>query len=136
VESLNRSLRKIIKTRGGFPNEEAALKLLFSCPSAGSEEVDDAHPPLAGSLEPLHDSVAGTNAGPGESCVMRAQNLSTSLGERRGNCPLPSRTHPQKLNLAVYTEELTHLTAAHLSGYRISILELQSEQRREQGTNK
>lgn len=29
VESLNMSLRKIIKTRGGFPNEEAALKLLF-----------------------------------------------------------------------------------------------------------
>jgi putative transposase len=29
VESLNRSLRKIIKTRGGFPNEDAALKLLF-----------------------------------------------------------------------------------------------------------
>ena len=29
VESLNRSLRKIIKSRGGCPNEEAALKLLF-----------------------------------------------------------------------------------------------------------
>ena len=29
VESLNMSLRKIIKTRGAFPNEEAALKLLF-----------------------------------------------------------------------------------------------------------
>ena len=29
VESLNRSLRKIIKTRGVFPHEEAALKLLF-----------------------------------------------------------------------------------------------------------
>lgn len=29
VESLNRSLRKIIKTRGGFPNDEAALKLLY-----------------------------------------------------------------------------------------------------------
>jgi hypothetical protein len=29
VESLNRSLRKIIKPRGGFPNDEAALKLLF-----------------------------------------------------------------------------------------------------------
>jgi hypothetical protein len=29
VESLNRSLRKIIKIRGGFPNQEAALKLLF-----------------------------------------------------------------------------------------------------------
>jgi hypothetical protein len=30
-----------------------------------------------------------------------------SLSEGRGNCPLPSRTHPQKQNLAVYTEELT-----------------------------
>jgi putative transposase len=29
VEALHRSLRKIIKTRGAFPHEEAALKLLF-----------------------------------------------------------------------------------------------------------
>jgi putative transposase len=29
VESLNRSLRKIIKTRGSFPSEQAALKLLY-----------------------------------------------------------------------------------------------------------
>jgi len=29
VESLHRSLRKIIKTRGSFPNDEAALKLLI-----------------------------------------------------------------------------------------------------------
>ena len=29
VESLNMSLRKIIKTRGSFPSDEAALKLLF-----------------------------------------------------------------------------------------------------------
>ena len=29
VESLHRSLRKIIKTRGSFPNDQAALKLLF-----------------------------------------------------------------------------------------------------------
>lgn len=29
VESLNMSLRKIIKTRGTFPSEEAGLKLLF-----------------------------------------------------------------------------------------------------------
>jgi transposase-like protein len=26
---LQRSLRKIIKTRGGFPNDEAAMKLLY-----------------------------------------------------------------------------------------------------------
>ncbi len=29
IESLNMSLRKIIKMRGSFPNEEAALKLLY-----------------------------------------------------------------------------------------------------------
>jgi putative transposase len=29
VESLNMSLRKVIKTRGSFPNQEAALKLLY-----------------------------------------------------------------------------------------------------------
>ena len=29
IESLNRSLRKIIKTRGAFPNEQAAVKLLY-----------------------------------------------------------------------------------------------------------
>ena len=29
VESLNSSLRKVIKTRGSFPSEEAALKLLY-----------------------------------------------------------------------------------------------------------
>ena len=29
VESLHRSLRKVIKTRGSFPTDEAALKLLF-----------------------------------------------------------------------------------------------------------
>ena len=29
VESLNRSLRKIIKTCGSFPSEEATIKLLY-----------------------------------------------------------------------------------------------------------
>jgi putative transposase len=29
VEALNRSLRKVIKNRGSFPSEEAALKLLY-----------------------------------------------------------------------------------------------------------
>ena len=29
IESLNRSLRKIIKTRGAFPNEQAAVKLIY-----------------------------------------------------------------------------------------------------------
>ena len=29
LQSLHRSLRKIIKTRGSFPSDEAAAKLLF-----------------------------------------------------------------------------------------------------------
>ena len=29
VESLNMTLRKVIKTRGSFPSEEAAIKLLY-----------------------------------------------------------------------------------------------------------
>ena len=29
IESLNMQLRKIIKTRGHFPNDEAAIKLLW-----------------------------------------------------------------------------------------------------------
>ena len=29
IESLNMVMRKVTKTRGSFPNEEAALKLLF-----------------------------------------------------------------------------------------------------------
>jgi putative transposase len=29
VEALDRSLRRIIKTRGSFPNDDAALKLLY-----------------------------------------------------------------------------------------------------------
>ena len=29
IESMNRSLRKIIKNRGAFPSDEAAIKLLF-----------------------------------------------------------------------------------------------------------
>jgi putative transposase len=38
VESLNMSLRKIIKMRGSFPNEEAALKLLYLALRNASEK--------------------------------------------------------------------------------------------------
>lgn len=32
VESLNMSLREVITTRGSFPNQEAAMKLLYVWP--------------------------------------------------------------------------------------------------------
>jgi len=42
VEALHRSLRKIIKTRGAFPNEESALKVAVFGDSAGGQEMDHA----------------------------------------------------------------------------------------------
>ena len=114
VESLNRSLRKIIKTRGGFPNQEAALKLLFLALAAGSEEMDHADPSLAGSTQPLHDSVAGTDAGPGESCAMNAQPPSTWLGRGR-ECPFPRtpspKTIPGRLHKSLDTPRSDHLSS-------------------------
>ena len=80
VESLNRSLRKIIKTRGGFPNEEAALKLLFLALRQAAKKWTMPIHHLAGSIEPLHDSVAGTDAGPGESFAMTTWNAIASMG--------------------------------------------------------
>jgi hypothetical protein len=89
---------------------EIGLEVAVSGAAAGREEVDDAHPPLAGSLEPLHDSVAGTNACPGENRIMRAQNLSTSLGEGRDVAPslaLPSpKTKPGRLHKRIDTPRL------------------------------
>ena len=91
VESLNRSLRKIIKTRGGFPNEEAALKLLFlALRQAAKKWTMPIH--RARGAEPLYDSVAGPNARSGKGGIMKAQNPSTSLGEGRGAAP--SLAHP------------------------------------------
>jgi transposase-like protein len=37
VESLHRSLRKIIKTRGSFPTDEAATKLLYQVVAMASD---------------------------------------------------------------------------------------------------
>ena len=37
VESLHMSLRKIIKTRGSFPSEEAAIKLLYLALAGGGK---------------------------------------------------------------------------------------------------
>jgi transposase-like protein len=46
IESLNMSLRKVIKTRASFPNDDAAFKLLYLAPAQYREKVDDAYPTL------------------------------------------------------------------------------------------
>ena len=58
VESLNMSLRKLIKMRGSFPNEEAALKLLYLA-------LKNAAPGLVCRAEPLQHSVAGSHVDEG-----------------------------------------------------------------------
>ena len=106
---------------GRVPQPRSGAEAAVSGVAAGGEEVDHADSPLARSLEPFHHSVAGTNACPGEAGVMKSQNPSTSLGEGRGNCPLPSRTYPQKQNLVVYTEELTHLDVTPTENSRAGV---------------
>ena len=46
IESLHMSLRKVIKTRASFPNDDAAFKLLYLAPAQYCEKVDDADPTL------------------------------------------------------------------------------------------
>ena len=53
IESLNMSLRKITKTRGSFPSEEACLKLLSSGVEKRREKVDNAHSELGISDESI-----------------------------------------------------------------------------------
>jgi hypothetical protein len=98
---------KVPKSRG-ISQRRSRFEVAVSRATAGLEEVDDAHLSLAGSTQPLHRSLAGSDAGAGEGGVMKAQNPSKSLGE--GRDVAPSLAHPsQKQNLVVYTEELTHL---------------------------
>ena len=40
IEPLNMTLRKVIKTRASFPNEEAAIKLLYlGCRELGRTDI-------------------------------------------------------------------------------------------------
>ena len=56
IESLNMSLRKVIKTRGSFPNADAAMKLLYPGAGAYCQEVDHAGAELEGGLAAFCDS--------------------------------------------------------------------------------
>ena len=80
---------------GRIPQPRRGVEVAVSRASASREEVDHADPSLAGSLEPLHDSVAGADAGPGESYTMNAHPASTVMGWGRGNAPFPSTPSPK-----------------------------------------
>ncbi len=55
IESLNFSLRKIIKGRASFPNDESVYRLIYPGPPAGQPEMDDADPELESSLATVCD---------------------------------------------------------------------------------
>jgi putative transposase len=58
AEALHRSLRKIIKTWGAFPNRESPLKLLFLAIRQAFRQVDHAGAQLEPRLELFHRPVA------------------------------------------------------------------------------
>jgi len=118
VESLNRSLRKIIKTRGGFPNEEAALKLLFLALRQAAKKWTMPIHHWREALKPLHDSVAGTDAGPGESCAINAERFYID-GQGKGHLPLYpiTKTKPGRLHKSLDTRFLFSRMKSEMSAF-------------------
>ena len=62
IEAVNRQLRKIIKTRGHFPTEDAAIKLLWLALRNAEKEVDLPDPRMATRTAPVRDPVPRTCA--------------------------------------------------------------------------
>src|SRR5579863_8694806 len=77
--------------------------------------MDHADSQLAGRTQPFQHSLAGTDAGHGESSIMTTPSFYTD-GQGKGHLPL--QPHPKNKTKAVYTEELTHLPAEDLTRRR------------------
>jgi putative transposase len=102
VESMNRSFAQDHQNPRWISQRRSRFEVVVSRATADLEEVDDADRSLAGSAQPLYDSVAGTDAGFGTSCAMTRQKASTSVGPGKGQLPpspdpipknKPSRLH-------------------------------------------
>src|ERR1700675_2162731 len=78
-----------------IPQRRGGAEVAVSRASASGEEVDHADSSLAGSTEPLHHSMAGTDAGPGENYAMNAHPTSTEMGPGRGGGPPPRPPSPK-----------------------------------------
>jgi len=94
-----------------IPQRRSGAEVVVSGAAAGGEEVDDADPSLARSLEPLYDSVARAHAGPGESYAMKTGAASKALGQGRGTAPFPGtpspKTKPDRLHKRIDTPRMT-----------------------------
>ena len=103
MESPNRSLRKVIKTRIGFSNEEAALKLLFLALRQAAKNW----------IMPIHHWREALNhftiLWPEQ---MRASHL-YSDGPAKGNCPLPRHPISKNKTWSLTQKVWTHLANSH-----------------------
>src|SRR5215467_5801307 len=92
-----------------LPQRRSRTEVAVPGAAASCQEMDDADSSLARGAEPLYDSLAGADAGPGKGGIMNHRLLHRWAREEA--LPLPSRTHPQtqKQTSAIYTEELTDL---------------------------
>src|SRR6266849_308971 len=107
VESLNRSLRKIIKIRGGFHHQEAALKLLFLALRQAAKKWTM---PIHHWREALnHFTILWPERMPALERITRGIHISLlPRWAREGELPPSPAPHPQKQNLVVYTKVWTH----------------------------
>ena len=66
VESLNMTLRKALKTRGAFPSEEAAFKVMYLALRNVIEEMGTAAE-MEGGAEPVHHAMGRSDSSSGAS---------------------------------------------------------------------
>ena len=59
VESLNYSLRRIVKDKGAFPNDEGNLQTAMARPAGSLEEVEATHTRLEGRAQPVRHTLRG-----------------------------------------------------------------------------
>jgi hypothetical protein len=90
VESLNMSLRKVIKTRGSFPNQEAAMKLLYLALEHIAKKVDHAGAELESRSAALRDSARRPRSESGVSLNHRGMNhRKKNISGIGGSAPQP-----------------------------------------------
>ena len=95
-----------------IPQRRGSAEVAVSRASASGEEMDHADSSLARSAEPLHDSVAGTDASPGENSAMNVHPTSTEMSRGRETAPFPGapspKTNPGRLHKNLDTPSETY----------------------------
>ena len=89
IESLNYRLRKVTRARGDFPNDEAAIKLLYLAICNLEKKWTMSPTLLEPSHSPVRDHVQRTTAGLTGSRLHRNQDRLIFLQQRTSNVPRP-----------------------------------------------